>query len=685
MPVLWVAWNLVLNHLSGPHYLSRSDPEYVYLLNGLNAAMVQFDRIGHVDHPGTPFQLITGVFIALIHAASGSGTMAEDVITSPEKYLFLSSFFLSLITAGLFYRISRQEFRRSSSLTGALLIPASILLYSVVIDLPSRYIPDRLLMIILLGFAALGINYLHHGYSRKKFILFSALLMAMGVVTKINFLPFLVLPLFFLEGWKGRISYTAYLGLFTILFFLPVHKKFMDFWQFAMQVSTHDGLYGGGSDKMLDPVAFIRNLGLIVKDNPAFGAIFLLAAGTLALLLSRSSWRREFGAENRLLAGFVAVSVMMSVIVAKHYKNYYMIPALIYSGFALYVLRGIAVRAGLTRYFTILVLAGGLFVLVLNGLYLVPGYGHRIERNTREMLAGQAMGQLIGTGDYLLVEPTWMAGPTPVNGLVYGISYIAHRHYFFDDYEKVYPDVITYEGTDRPLRFFRLLEASNESILKSGKDIYLLSSPGRNAPDIARYLDSCAAGYGVMLRADTVFSDPMIDYSLLRINNLNGWTTTTEVRYGYETVIEGALLDDRGMNPLRGPTEQVSGSAGKGSHSLALGGQARSTPAFVLPGIRQGDLIEWTIKRNRGAEADDGELTASYTGNDGEKRIMTARERLSSIHPRWELVRLTMTVDEQPADSTVTGQYIFHGEGRQVVDDFSVRHMTVKGRGMEQR
>ena len=65
IPVLSVIWSLVLNHLSGPHYLSRTDPEYVYLLNGMNVSLLEFDRIGHVDHPGTPFQLITGLFMTL--------------------------------------------------------------------------------------------------------------------------------------------------------------------------------------------------------------------------------------------------------------------------------------------------------------------------------------------------------------------------------------------------------------------------------------------------------------------------------------------------------------------------------------------------------------------------------------------------------------------------------------------
>jgi hypothetical protein len=228
------------------------------------------------------------------------------------------------------------------------------------------------------------------------------------------------------------------------------------------------------------------------------------------------------------------------------------------------------------------------------------------------------------------------------------------------------------------LRFFRLLDASNESILKSGRDIYLLSSPGRNAGLVFHYLDSCAADAGVRLATDTVYSDPVTGYHLLRIFNMNGWTTVREGRYGFETIQDNAIPDDRGQYPLTGPVVRIGGSAGTGSHSIVLDEQHGRTPACRLSGVRKGDLLEWSIKRRRGTPGEQGEMVASYRTAGGEQRVHSVSERLSSIHPGWELVRLTMTVEEQPADSTVTGRYVYQGGDRQVVDDFSVRHMARK-------
>ena len=84
---------------NGPFYLTRIDPDYVYLLNGLNSGIFRFDRIGHVDHPGTPFQIFLGASIDLIHMFSGRGNVVEDVLTRPEFYMRNSSHILAIVFA----------------------------------------------------------------------------------------------------------------------------------------------------------------------------------------------------------------------------------------------------------------------------------------------------------------------------------------------------------------------------------------------------------------------------------------------------------------------------------------------------------------------------------------------------------------------------------------------------------
>ena len=136
IPVLYLAWSLQLNLMGGAFSMSRSDPEYPYLLNGLNCASLQFHNIGHTDHPGTPFQMLTGVFIRVTHLVTGQGPVTTDVLSRPEMYLSASSFYLSLITFFLLFWLGRIAIRNKGELTGAVILQSSFLLSAVLIDMP---------------------------------------------------------------------------------------------------------------------------------------------------------------------------------------------------------------------------------------------------------------------------------------------------------------------------------------------------------------------------------------------------------------------------------------------------------------------------------------------------------------------------------------------------------------------
>src|SRR5262245_47286202 len=89
-----VAAGLALGHARGPRWLGYNyDPEYPYLLNGLN--LVEGVAPRHTDHPGTPVQLLAAGGIWIAHAVTRPGTSVRaDVLTRPE-------FFLSAVGAGL--------------------------------------------------------------------------------------------------------------------------------------------------------------------------------------------------------------------------------------------------------------------------------------------------------------------------------------------------------------------------------------------------------------------------------------------------------------------------------------------------------------------------------------------------------------------------------------------------------
>ena len=73
-----------------PFHVKNIDPEYPYLINGLNCALLRFNMIGHTDHPGTPFQLFCGLIIRLTHLLAGRESIVADVFRRPDFYLWPS-------------------------------------------------------------------------------------------------------------------------------------------------------------------------------------------------------------------------------------------------------------------------------------------------------------------------------------------------------------------------------------------------------------------------------------------------------------------------------------------------------------------------------------------------------------------------------------------------------------------
>ncbi|RLD54484.1 MAG: hypothetical protein DRJ05_14580, partial [Bacteroidetes bacterium] len=142
IPAIVILWSQYLIYVVGPFYLTRTDPEMPYLLNGLNCAILEFNRIGHIDHPGTPFQLITGLFIRITFLLFGQGPIVEDVISRPEFYLTAASVMLTILTAFIILWLGKIILRSGGHFFGAIILQTSVFLSTVLINIPIRYIPD---------------------------------------------------------------------------------------------------------------------------------------------------------------------------------------------------------------------------------------------------------------------------------------------------------------------------------------------------------------------------------------------------------------------------------------------------------------------------------------------------------------------------------------------------------------
>ncbi len=677
IPGILILWSLYLLHLVGPFYLTHTDPEYPYLMNGLNCAILDFSKIGHIDHPGTPFQVLTGIFIRITYWIAGHGGIVDDVITRPEFYLSWSSFYLTIITASVIFWLGKIVIRNGNGLFESIILQSVVFLSAVLIDLPSRYIPDRLMAILVFVLTGLLFKHLYQeNYSGKKFVFQSGIVMALGFVTKINFLPMVLIPFILATKAKERIYYVVTFVIASVILFLPVYDKFSYFTGFVETIITHDGLYGGGSEQVFNMANFWNNVLNIFRYDIFYSLVVALSVVLIVFLFFKASIRKTRFKEFLFLVSFIIVSAGAILMIAKHYKNYYVIPIVSLSAITYLIIVKISDSIFKFRYLKMIFGLVLVVMIIIPVTQLYPGYSRLKKKNHQNFVTSNFIKYQIPSSDYFFIEPTWMHGPMVTNGLVYGMSYVNHHNYYYNDFEKYYPNIITWEGITRPVSYFRMLPADNNSVFKSGKDIYVLSTPGRYAHVLCNYVDSCAAHYNVILLRDTVFQNSEKKEFIIRYKHDDTWKTIINSSCGFEKIRNDQVYTDDEQNALIGSFAFSEDEICNGLYSLKLDNINPRSPVFEISNAIEGDYIEVTVKRRASRLDPKGNLYIEVHPPDTSKYILAKGHYLTLVSDYWEIMRVNTEIGQIPAGSTIHCYYEYPGDEAEFVDDFLVRYFS---------
>jgi hypothetical protein len=523
IPLIAVILGIFMSLHFDPFYSRSSDPEFPYLINGLNCAQLNFNWIGHIDHPGTPFQVYNGIIIRITHFFAGYGNIAYDVFNRPEFYLNVISVSLFLLQAFLIYWIGYLGIKRNIATWQILFLQAGFLFNDVLIWLFCRVNPDRFFMITGLIFILV---YLTHGYenrSPRKFAFWSGTVMALGLATKFNFLPLLVLPLLFIDTNKNRLIYASSGIVSFFIFILPIIDKFAEYRKFILSIFTHDGLYGSGESKIMNSQKMLGSLIEIFKLNPE---LFVLIIALLALTFIAFRRRKDFNTGfYYFFAGFLFILALQMVMVSKHFKNYYLAPSFVMYGFMFFMISVFLSQVIKNQLRLIIVSCSLPALFLISTAYKVKRDDPEISKLIQQRVKIQEfVDKSVSKDDCWFVEPTWESGPYQENALVYGLSYCGHRTEYLSELMAVNPNIICFEGEDKPISQWRCGPAKLDSILTTGKNIFILSTPGRQASTLLRMCETTANQNNMRLVVNSVYSDNEAKSEIFRVRatNLSG-------------------------------------------------------------------------------------------------------------------------------------------------------------------
>ena len=312
----------------GPYFLSgNADPDYAYLCNSLNVALGHAPR--HFDHPGTPVQLLGALIIRLGYAGQDDAHTAVNVLQDSEGVLERLNL---VLFGGLFLALllgSALVHGRSGPWASALCLPAVWLLLGANLPCLGRANPEPALLAIcfLLGLAI----YLYRDEKTTpwSFVFLSALLCGTGLATKLTFLPFALLPLFVIRGWRARAAFAGLLVLVVALWLIPIWGSLGRLVSWTSALASRQGRYGSGPTGWMNWSTLGTNWVYLFGNNVAFVTLLIASASAAVWFAVIRRDRSEVEKKTaRLLMVVAFFQICQFAMVGKYHESRYLVPSI---------------------------------------------------------------------------------------------------------------------------------------------------------------------------------------------------------------------------------------------------------------------------------------------------------------------------------------------------------------------
>jgi hypothetical protein len=348
LPMMMALTAVLLKDARGPYWLgSNSDPEYVYLLNAANLAGLK--GVGHIDHPGTPVQVLGAVTIRVVHFFNFSAETDwhTDVLQRPEYYLKAINIVLivlnvlMLLTLGMFTYFLAKNIWLSLWLQFSPFFSITLLEFGLprVTPEPLLFFSSSLMMAVLVFVLTHPGNLTTPGKNVIMIFIFG-IIIGFGIACKVTFIPLAVIPLILFPKVKNKLLFLFAAVISFVMFTLPIIRMYPRFFDWIFNLFTHSGHYGGGAAKLVSTQKYFKNIKLLLAGNPFFSIILVLAAAivVITLLIHRLRQTHCAAIHFKLLAAVAAAQVTGLLMVAKHSAHHYLLPVLNLSGIAFFLI-----------------------------------------------------------------------------------------------------------------------------------------------------------------------------------------------------------------------------------------------------------------------------------------------------------------------------------------------------------
>lgn len=332
IPVLLFLAGIFYQHSAGIYFLKTVDPEYAYLFSGAVMADLKPD-IYYADHPGTPLVVLIAVVIRIVHAFRGGEDMLTDFIKNPEIYLRATLYTIEILSAAVIFLLGLFIYKKSRNIVLALFLQLIPFVHYLGLETQARLIPESMMVIVISFWTMLiiGMNYDREiSVDPKKYGIAFGVLFGFSLALKLTLLPFLIIPLIILPGWKSKLWYVPTVIISFFIFAFPILFKYHTFYTWVKNIITHTGAYGGGDKGIVHWNEFTEHLRLQLSNTPYLVISTLLLTGALiTYFIVRKKGNKRDPLKARLAFAAILVVVLQYLITSKHFAFHYMLPSIL--------------------------------------------------------------------------------------------------------------------------------------------------------------------------------------------------------------------------------------------------------------------------------------------------------------------------------------------------------------------
>lgn len=510
LALLLIAW--YLRSAQGPYFHgSTQDPVYAYLFNSLSIS--QSMPVGHIDHPGTPVQILGAYIINFLTFIRQTPSTINDVLNNPEFYLSSMQNVTTFLYICLLFSIGIITYRFSKNILLSLLMQLTPFFAMITLEYAfTKFSPESLVLLCSSVIAQMVLLLILIPNINKISVLIFSLFLGIGTATKLTFFPLLLVPLLLLPTFKTKLSLITGAIISFFIFTQPIVPSYPNLYNWVKSLFIHSGVHGKGETSIINLNSYLTAFPNLISAEPLFFFLFFVSLFSLLIFFihQRSSrvWQiREF----RFLSVIIFTQLIQIIIVAKHPGVGYLIPIFALSPINVYLIAKLIsnIIGSKHHIFNKYAPALGLFLVFLSILiYIglgVNSFHNRLVFNALQQEDPYKEMKLKYNNDIII---TYFRASSPEYALKFGNTFASNN--FTNNLERLYPNAYFWDiwnerftkWDSQPVEFKEIIKQSY------GRKIIFLGSPFET-----QYIDDPT--YRPKLPLKNIFRVPIIglDYA----------------------------------------------------------------------------------------------------------------------------------------------------------------------------